>query len=149
MMKLRAALGRELLISVGAGAIIRNERGEVLILQRADDATWDIPTGSAEPGETPVAVVCREVREETGLEVRVTGLAGVVGGPRFRHEYSNGDRIEGWAAIFDCEVVGGTLESQDGEAEAFRFVDPAEMPPLTTPYPAELFELNRKHPVFF
>lgn len=149
MMRLRRAMGPELLISVGAGAIIRNSRGEVLIMQRADDGSWDIPTGSAEPGETPVEVCQREVREETGLDVRVTGIAGVVGGRLFRHEYSNGDRIEGWAAIFDCEVTGGRLRSLDGEASAFRYVDPDDMPRLTTPYPRALFQRDRPAPVFF
>lgn len=37
---------------------------------------WDIPGGTVEPGEDPRPAARRETAEETGLEVRVTGLAG-------------------------------------------------------------------------
>ncbi len=39
---------------------------------------WSIPGGRVEPPESLLEAVCREVREETGIEVRVVGLAGRV-----------------------------------------------------------------------
>ena len=56
-------------------------RGGLLLLVRRSispwHGCWDIPGGFCEPDEHPAATVVREVREETGLEVRVTALLGI------------------------------------------------------------------------
>lgn len=54
--------------------------GRLLLLRRAIEpwrGTWDIPGGFCEPAEHPAETVVREIREETGLEVTVTGLLGI------------------------------------------------------------------------
>jgi ADP-ribose pyrophosphatase YjhB (NUDIX family) len=58
--------------------------GRLLLVQRANDpgrGLWSVPGGRVEPGETAPAAVVREVAQETGLQVVVTGLAGVVERP--------------------------------------------------------------------
>lgn len=62
---------------LAASACITNERGEVLLVRthvRAD--TWELPGGQVEVGEAPHVAAQREVLEETGVEVRITGLVG-------------------------------------------------------------------------
>jgi 8-oxo-dGTP diphosphatase len=62
-----------------AGAlVIRN--GKVLLVRRGVQpfrGYWDIPGGFCEAEEHPAETVLREVREETGLEVELTGLLGL------------------------------------------------------------------------
>ena len=61
---------------VAVGAVVRNDRGEVLLIERADNGLWALPGGAQEIGESVTDAVRREVREETGIEVEVTGLTG-------------------------------------------------------------------------
>ena len=56
---------------VGADAAIFNENGEILLMERADGSGWCLPCGWVEANEKPVETVVREVREETGFEVKV------------------------------------------------------------------------------
>lgn len=44
---------------------------EVLLIFRAKKSDWSFPKGHCEPGESFEQTALREVREETGLEVRV------------------------------------------------------------------------------
>jgi ADP-ribose pyrophosphatase YjhB (NUDIX family) len=138
--ELRAVVGPRLLLLPGASAIIRDEAERVLFIRRADDGRWGLPAGAVDPGESPAEAIVREVREETGLVVRVMRVAGVFGGAGFRHRYPNGDEAEWVVAVFDCEVVGGELVPQDGEALELRYFAPEEAPTLQLPYPRALFE---------
>jgi ADP-ribose pyrophosphatase YjhB (NUDIX family) len=62
-----------------ASALVVRE-GKLLLVRRAHDpyrGEWDIPGGFCEPDEHPIRTAEREVREETGVEVRVTGYLGM------------------------------------------------------------------------
>jgi len=61
----------------GAGAIIRDEVGRILLQQRGDTCDWSLPAGAMEIGERVDQTIIREVREETGLEVKPTRLVGI------------------------------------------------------------------------
>ena len=58
-------------------AAIFNARGEILLIQRADDQLWAMPGGAFEVGETPAEGACREAWEETGVAVEPLALVGV------------------------------------------------------------------------
>ncbi|RAY13279.1 NUDIX hydrolase [Actinomadura craniellae] len=65
------------------GAIIRDS-GRLLLIRRGRPpgaGLWSLPGGRVEPGESDVAAVVREVREETGLLVRPGRLVGTVERP--------------------------------------------------------------------
>ena len=65
---------------IGVAAVICNEQREVLLIRRTKpprEGQWSLPGGRLEFGETLEDGVRREVREETGLEIALLGLAGV------------------------------------------------------------------------
>ena len=67
---LRILAGDErVLISVGAHGVVRDSGGRILLIQRTDNRTWDVPGGTMELGETLRECAIREVREEAGLVV--------------------------------------------------------------------------------
>ncbi|MFC7154307.1 NUDIX hydrolase [Halomarina halobia] len=58
----------------GVGALVVHESRALLVRQ---DGGWFLPGGMLEPGETPAEGASREVREETGIEVEIDGLAAI------------------------------------------------------------------------
>ncbi len=63
------------------GAIVRDDRGRVLMIRRGTEpgrGLWSIPGGRVEAGETSREAVVREVEEETHVRITPNGLAGVV-----------------------------------------------------------------------
>jgi ADP-ribose pyrophosphatase YjhB (NUDIX family) len=63
-------------LAVGDGAVI-NERGEILLIRRADNRLWAMPGGGFMVGETPAEGAVREVFEETGVRCEPVALVGV------------------------------------------------------------------------
>lgn len=61
--------------------LVRDGDGRVLMVRRADNGLWSIPGGKLELGETIAECGRREVEEETGVRVEVTGLVGVFSDP--------------------------------------------------------------------
>lgn len=117
----------------------------MLVHQRRDNGVWELPAGGVDPGEAPAQAVVREVYEETGLKVRPTRLLGVFGGVTVVHP--NGDKTQPYCTLFECGVVGGTLEPRDGEALAFKYVPPAEVPEKFFS-PQEVFDPDLKGAYF-
>ena len=73
---------------IAVGAIVVKD-GRLLMIQRANDpgaGLWSLPGGRVEHGEYLAAALRREVSEETGLDVEVRELVGileVVGDPHY------------------------------------------------------------------
>lgn len=107
-------------------AIILHE-GKLLMVQEADDKGWSLPGGWADIGDSPTEAVEREVREETGLEVKVSRLLGVW--DRNQH----GHPPYPWYVyklIFLCETLGGEL-AVSHESLDVAYVDPDNLPLLS------------------
>jgi 8-oxo-dGTP pyrophosphatase MutT (NUDIX family) len=146
--EVRRVVGTRLLLLPGVAGIVRDGNGHVLFIRRADDGRWGLPAGGIEPGESPAQAIAREVREETGLVVRPSRVAGVFGGQGFRHRYANGDEVEWTVVVFECEVIGGALAPLDGEAVELRYFAPSDAPELQLAYPRELFRNAVGAPLF-
>lgn len=82
---------------------------QVLLIQRRDVPVWVLPGGGIDENETPEEAICREVREETGLEVRVV---------RKVAEYVPINALVKPAHLFECRVISGLLLTTTSETRA-------------------------------
>jgi ADP-ribose pyrophosphatase YjhB (NUDIX family) len=98
---------------VGVGAILLN-RDRILMAQRGKEPLkgwWSLPGGALETGESLADGVRREVREETGLEIRPLGVLEIF--ERIMRD-SNGEAEYHYVLIdYVCRIIGGTLCAGD------------------------------------
>src|SRR5436190_19419136 len=103
---------------VGVGAVIWNERGEIVLIRRGQEprlGEWSIPGGRLEWGESVRDAIVREVREETGLEVEIAGLIDVVDAVT---RDASGEAVRHYVLIdFLAQYVSGTLRAGSDAAE--------------------------------
>src|SRR2546422_11242430 len=86
---------------IGVFALIFNHEKQILLGHRRDIDWWNLPGGGMESGETVDEALCREVREETGLEGNIERLAGVYSKPQTQEA----------VLTLRCQVFGGTPQS--------------------------------------
>jgi ADP-ribose pyrophosphatase YjhB (NUDIX family) len=89
---------------VAIGAIVGNDDGEILLVQRKDSGIWLYPTGWADVGYSPAEVAVKEVGEETGIDCEPQRLLGVVDGQRMGFS-----RFGMYMLLFHCVATGGDL----------------------------------------
>jgi ADP-ribose pyrophosphatase YjhB (NUDIX family) len=78
--------------------------GQILLVREASDGHWSLPGGWADLGESAATVAVREVKEESGYDVRATKLLGVL--DKSRHG-SPASLWHAYMVVFRGEVVGG------------------------------------------
>jgi ADP-ribose pyrophosphatase YjhB (NUDIX family) len=88
------------------GAVVGNDRGEILLIKRADSGVWLYPTGWADIGYSAAEVAVKEVREETGIICEPVRLIAVLDGLR-----QGFTRIPMYSLVFHCRMTGGELEA--------------------------------------
>ena len=95
---------------IGIGAIVLGQGKKILMIKRGKPPrinSWSLPGGAQKLGETIDEAAIREVREETGLKVKVVGLVGVVDSIHRDHVGS----VQYHYTLVDllAQPVGGTL----------------------------------------
>jgi ADP-ribose pyrophosphatase YjhB (NUDIX family) len=108
---------------VAIGAVVGNDDGEILLVQRADSGIWLYPTGWADVGYSAAEVAIKEVREETGIEVEVRRLIGVFDGLRLGFT-----RTPLYSLVFHCHAIGGELAAHPLECADVGWFSPDALP---------------------
>lgn len=111
---------------VSCAALVTNEIGEILLVN-SPWRGWEYPGGLIEPGETFQEALKREVREEAGVEIEITGFIGIC--KNLEKDIVNID--------FAARYVSGDLRTSEESTEV-RWANPAEALELIT------FPLTRK-----
>jgi ADP-ribose pyrophosphatase YjhB (NUDIX family) len=108
------------------GAVVGNDRGEILLVQRADSGIWLYPTGWADVGYSPAEVAVKEVEEETGIQCEPVQVLAVIDGLRMGFT-----RFGMYMVLFHCRAVGGELKRHPLETADVGWFSPESLPVMT------------------
>ena len=127
ILRIRERIGTDLLLLPAVSVLIWDQEDRLLLVRGSDTGTWQMVGGAVEPDESPADAARREATEETGVEVRLTGIRGVIGGPRFHHTYPNGDQVGFVSTMFDARIIAGQPRPADDETIEVAWLTVAEL----------------------
>ncbi|MCL6611307.1 MAG: NUDIX domain-containing protein [Peptococcaceae bacterium] len=118
--------------AVGVAAIVMDEKGRILLGRRTGTyrGLWCIPCGYVEYDEDVYEAVIREFKEETNLDIKVTGIFSVLS------NFHNPE-LHTVGIWFKAEVVGGEPKAQS-DIDQLGYFHPGELPPLAFPTDAKV-----------
>ncbi len=94
--------------------------GSVLLVRIApgyvDAGSWTLPGGGLEFGEDPADGARREILEETGLSVRLTGVIGIFSQVLGPDVTTRGDRLHNLQLVYRAAPEGGQLRDEIGNS---------------------------------
>ena len=130
---LRAYIGHQPILQVGASVIVEDENGRILLQKRTDNGCWGYHGGSVELDECVEDAAKRELYEETGLIADELQLWRVFSGPETHYVYPNGDEVSNVDLVFVCRKYHGDMRPQKSELSELRFFPPDQLPEISEP----------------
>lgn len=112
-------------------AAIRDDAGRLLLIHKVDNDLWALPGGGMEIGESIAEAAVREVAEETGLTVEVTGVVGIYTDPGHVMAYDDGEVRQEFSVCFHARVTDGEAREDGSETKEVRWVEPADIAGLS------------------
>ena len=122
--ELRRQIGSRKIILNAAGALIIRD-GKILFQRRRDNGKWGLIGGLVEMNETYEQAALREIREETGLDVKLDSFLGIF--HNHNMVWNNGDAAHVVSAMFTASIVSGEPRV-DEESYELRFFGKDELP---------------------
>lgn len=108
---------------VAVGAVVGNDRGQVLLIQRADSGIWLYPTGWADIGYSAAEVAQKEVLEETGIHCEAIAPIAILDGMRLGFT-----TIPMYSLVFHCRATGGEISPHPQECLDAGWFSPDTLP---------------------
>ncbi|GAA3191198.1 MULTISPECIES: NUDIX hydrolase [Streptomyces] len=109
-----------------ASVVVVDEAGRILLQRRVDNGMWALPGGAMNFGESLPECAVRETREETGIDIELTGIIGTYTNPGHVFAYDDGEVRQEFSICFLGRPVGGTPAVSD-ESTAVRWFAPEEV----------------------
>lgn len=125
--RIRQIVGDDEVLQIPSVSVaVRNVDGRVLMARHSEGGVWLLPGGAVEPGEAPADAAVREMWEETGAIVRLTGLVGIFGGTDYIVHYRNGHRTSYVMAVFEAVLDGNSPKPDGPEVLELRYASEVE-----------------------
>lgn len=133
MKNIRKYVGHQPVFMAAAGALVINEKNQLLLEKRKDNGYWAYPGGTMELGETFEECAMREVLEETGLILKDMKFFCVASGEKRHVVYPNKDEVYIVEVVYLCHKYEGSLKAQKEEITKLDFFDLDGMPKNISP----------------
>jgi ADP-ribose pyrophosphatase YjhB (NUDIX family) len=104
-------------IAIAVSAFVLDDAGRLLMIRRTDNDLYAIPGGQLELGETLSQAAVRELREETGIDIEVTGVIGLYSNPDHVIAYDDGEVRQEFSICFRAHPLGGELRTSNESKE--------------------------------
>jgi ADP-ribose pyrophosphatase YjhB (NUDIX family) len=101
--------------------------GRILLVREISDGGWTLPGGWADVGDAPSSAAVREVKEESGFDVRATKLVAVHDRDKHRHPPIP---YHAYKIFFLCELIGGEAQTSN-ETDGVDFFAEDKLPELS------------------
>lgn len=138
-------------IAIAVSAFVLDGNNELLMIRRTDNDLYSIPGGQLELGETLTQAAIREIHEETGITIAVTGLIGIYSNPNHVLAYNDGEVRQEFSICFRATPTSGRLHTSKESSEAL-WVAQAHLPKLNI-HPSTMLRIthgyeNRVQPFY-
>jgi len=112
-------------------AAVRDEHGRILLIHKIDNDYWALPGGGMDIGESIADAAIREVAEETGMRIEITGLVGIYTNPMHVMAYDDGEVRQEFSVCFHARPQGGELREDGTETKAAKWLEVSELDGLS------------------
>ena len=104
--------------------------GRILLLRRKDNDKWTMPGGTVDFGESLGQCAVREIREETGFNIEISGLIGTYTDPNVLIAYSDGEVRQEFTLVYAAKIKSGelTIDHESKEAVWVSIADALNLP---------------------
>lgn len=115
----------------GAGVVIENAAGEILLQERTDNGKWGLPGGSCDAGHTFTQTAIKEIQEETGLNLLPENLAFfalISDSTLEKITYPDGSQTHYYSAWFHTTNYSGDMIDSNDETKSLKFYALNDLP---------------------
>lgn len=113
-------------IVVAVTVFVVDDLDRVLLIRRTDNSLWAIPGGAQDFGEYIAETAARETKEESGVDIEVTGIVGLYTDPKHVMAYTDGEVRQQFSICFRGQYVGGS-PTPSSESSEVRWVPRADL----------------------
>lgn len=104
--------------------VVENDKGEILMIRRTDNGNWALPGGAIDLGESVTQAAIRETKEETGIDVEITGLVGIYSDPKHVIHYTSNNEVrQEFSIVLIGRMIKGSLQISD-ESSVVAWIKP-------------------------
>jgi ADP-ribose pyrophosphatase YjhB (NUDIX family) len=109
-------------------AVVLDDEEAVLLVKEKENGLWTLPGGWVDVGESPSESVVREVKEESGYEVRAVRLLALWDRDKHPHPPMP---FHVYKLVFQCVLLGGDPLTTSIETEGVGFFPKHALPELS------------------
>lgn len=121
---------------------VQDAHGRILLVHKTDNDLWALPGGGHEAGESIAETAVREVWEETGVDVEITGMVGLYTNPNHVMAYDDGEVRQQFSICFSARLLGGQAREDSTETKEVDWVAPEKLDGLNI-HPSMRLRIDR------